>query len=165
MRPQVRLAVQAGQANARRQDAKEKEERQKRNETKGETEKGTKAKGKKTVDGEPSSELPATTKTSNKKGENVPVAQAAPKGKTEFDTLSSRKPKRLNDIVDAPPDMLALLKKNKVLQKTAKGGEVFGKKDVVPPEQKRMMELEREKAIRRYREMKEKRQDGRKREE
>ena len=69
-------------------------------------------------------------------------------------------PKRLNDVVDAPPDMQALLKKNRVLQKTAKGG-VFGKKDGIPLEQKRMMEVEREKAVRRYRELKEKREEGR----
>jgi hypothetical protein len=115
-------------------------------------------KGDKPPEATPPSDPAAATKTTNEK---APTKQTAPKGKTEFDTLSSRKPKRLNDIVDAPPDMLALLKKNKVLRKTEKGGEVFGKKDIVSPEQKRMMEVEREKAVRRYREMKERKQDVR----
>ncbi|KIM20990.1 hypothetical protein M408DRAFT_81193 [Serendipita vermifera MAFF 305830] len=146
MRPQMRLAVQTGQANARRQNAVEKEERAARKEAKStaETQKDTKGK--------------------TQEGSATPLAPPSGKdarGKTEFDSVSSQKPKRLNDIVAAPPDLQALLKKNKVLQKTKKGGEVFGKNDIISPEQKRMMEVEREKAIKRYRELKEKKQDGR----
>jgi hypothetical protein len=82
------------------------------------------------------------------------------KKKTEFDTLSSQVPKRLNDIVDGPPSLDGLLqKKSAALQKNDKTA-AFGKKDVVPPEQRRMMEIEREKAIKRYRELKEQRSRG-----
>lgn len=160
MRPQIRSAVQAGQANARRQDAIEKEERAARKGAKVDTEEEEKQKGSEKEDTATLPDPLTGKKSGDQKGAHTPITQTAPKGKTEFDVTSSRNPKRLNDVVMAPPDMLALLKKNKVLQKT-KDGEVFGKKDIIPPEQKRMMEIEREKAIKRYRELKEKRQDGR----
>lgn len=59
--------------------------------------------------------------------------------------------KRLNDVVEAPPTLTKLPRNvNKVRHSV-----VFRKDDILPPEHRRMMELEREKAIRRYRELKE----------
>ena len=76
-----------------------------------------------------------------------PIPAPAPK-KLEF----AKPPvKRLNDIVEAPP---TLTKHPRNVNKV-RNGVVFGKGDIVPPEHRRMMELEREKAIRRYRELKE----------
>jgi len=59
--------------------------------------------------------------------------------------------KRLNDVVEAPPTLTKLPRNaNKVVHSV-----MFGKHDILPPEHRRMMELEREKAIKRYRELKE----------
>ena len=70
----------------------------------------------------------------------------------EFQTLSTSAPKRLNDIVQAPPEMPRLRGAEKVLGRT--GGSVGKSGGVVSMAQKAMMEEERENAIRRYREMK-----------
>ncbi|KAL0563559.1 hypothetical protein V5O48_018507 [Marasmius crinis-equi] len=67
---------------------------------------------------------------------------------TEFQTLSTSAPKRLNDIVQAPPEMPRLRKAEKIPGGIGKSG------GVVSMAQKAMMEEEREKAIRRYRELK-----------
>ena len=72
---------------------------------------------------------------------------AAPK-KLEFEKAPV---KRLNDIAEAPPT-LTKLPRNASKVRDDVG---FGKGDILPPEHRRMMELEREKAIRRYRELKE----------
>lgn len=87
-------------------------------------------------------------KVDKKEPDTPPPSSPLPPKKTEFDQVPSRK--RLNDIAQAPPN---LKKPPKRVSKESAGA--FGKKDVVPPEQRRMMEVEREKAIRRYREMKE----------
>ncbi|KAF8648985.1 hypothetical protein AX16_006099 [Volvariella volvacea WC 439] len=66
----------------------------------------------------------------------------------EFETLKTSAPRRLNDIVQAPPEIKRLPRGAD--QKTAKSG--VGKHDgVVSMAQKAMMEEEREKAIARYR--------------
>ena len=67
-------------------------------------------------------------------------------------TLSSA-PKRLNDIAQAPPSLHA----GPRLQRKVKDSSTSSSKDdgVVSNAQKRMMELEREKAITRYRALKE----------
>ena len=74
-------------------------------------------------------------------------APAVPK-KLEFDKATV---KRLNDVVEAPPTLTKLPRNVSKVRDSA----VFGKGDILPPEHRRMMELEREKAIRRYRELKE----------
>ncbi|KAK1215250.1 hypothetical protein PQX77_022152 [Marasmius sp. AFHP31] len=70
----------------------------------------------------------------------------------EFQTVSTSAPKRLNDIAQAPPEMPRLRGAEKVLGRT--GGGVGKSGGVVSMAQKVMMEEEREKAIKRYREMK-----------
>lgn len=72
---------------------------------------------------------------------------ASPK-KLDFEKAPT---KRLNDIAKAPPT----LTKHPRNANKMRHSDVFSKNDIVPPEYRRMMELEREKAIRRYRELKE----------
>jgi hypothetical protein len=72
---------------------------------------------------------------------------AAPK-KLEFEKATA---KRLNDVVEAPPTLTKLPRNASKVRNSV----VFGKHDILPPEHRRMMELEREKAIKRYRELKE----------
>jgi hypothetical protein len=76
----------------------------------------------------------------------VPVP-ASPK-KLEFERAST---KRLNDVAEAPPTLTKFPRN----AETVRHSNVFGKDDILPPQYRRMMELEREKAIMRYRELKE----------
>lgn len=66
----------------------------------------------------------------------------------EFQTYSSSAPKRLNDIAQAPPEF-------KKLPRKAPPKASSGPIDIVSQAQKRMMELERDKVIQRYRAFKE----------
>ncbi|KAL0061236.1 hypothetical protein AAF712_011939 [Marasmius tenuissimus] len=128
MRPLVRDAVKTSLAVAR--SAKKQDEVQKA------TKKGKPA--KKTED------------TDDSETPSLPDKHAS-KAK-EFQALSTSAPKRLNDIVQAPPEMPRLRGAEKVLGRTGTG---VGKRGgVVSMAQKVMMEEEREKAIKRYREMK-----------
>ena len=94
---------------------------------------------------------PSNTDTRNISNDTVspkPVPVPALPKKLEFEKAPT---KRLNDIAEAPPTITRLPRNaNKVRR-----SEVFGKNDILPPEHRRMMELEREKAIKRYRELKE----------
>lgn len=83
---------------------------------------------------------------------NDTIVPPAPSKPTKTDFEAAPKTRHLNDIVQAPPSLTKLPRN---AEKKAKSSAAFGKHDVVSPEQKRMMEIEREKAIRRYREMKE----------
>ncbi|KAI3618205.1 hypothetical protein WG66_005614 [Moniliophthora roreri] len=76
----------------------------------------------------------------------------------EFQVLPSSAPKRLNDIVQAPPEMIRL----KNARRSSAAMSIGGKRDgVISMAQKQMMEAEREKAIARYRQLKAaKRKDG-----
>lgn len=77
-----------------------------------------------------------------------PVPAPAPPRKLEFEKAPTR---RLNDVVEAPPTLTSLPRN----ASKARSSDVFGKSDILPPGYRRMMELEREKAIKRYRELKE----------
>ena len=89
----------------------------------------------------------------------------------EFQTTSSSAPRRLNDIAQAPPEFKRLPRgAQKATGGMKKAGSGRDKHDgVLSMAQKLMMEQEREKAIMRYREMKQKRRgeegDGRDRRE
>lgn len=90
---------------------------------------------------------------------------------TEFATISSSAPKRLNDIAQAPPELKApRLKTKNIAVNTGsdsddmedldtaakkRAGSRNSKLDVLSPAQRRMMELERERAVKRYRMLKE----------
>lgn len=90
-----------------------------------------------TVDDEPTS----SSKPSRHTGLDTPK---------EFKRTSSSAPRRLNDIAQAPPE-LPKLKKAAGMTKGKDGG----KEGVLSMAQRAMMEAEREKAIQRYRELKE----------
>lgn len=83
------------------------------------------------------------------------AADAKPRTKAlDFEKYSSSRPKRLNDIAQAPPVLKHLPRGARA--NASSGGKAAGKADsVVSAAQKRMMELEREKAITRYRALRE----------
>ncbi len=91
-------------------------------------------------------------------------AKAKEAGPKDFEKLSTSAPKRLNDIVQAPPNIKQLPRKAKKLaaqggsQKDA-GGQSLSD-GVRSMAQKAMLEEERERAIRLYREMKKGRAAG-----
>ena len=76
----------------------------------------------------------------------------------EFEKVDTSAPKRLNDVAEAPPELKKLPRKAKKLAamgESAKGsGTGSLKEGVLSMAQKAMMEEERERAIRLYREMK-----------
>jgi hypothetical protein len=74
----------------------------------------------------------------------------------EFATTSSAVPRRLNDVVMAPPQLKSL-PRGAAKRALARGGKVDVRAGtgVLSMAQRAMMEVERENAIRRYREMKE----------
>ncbi|KAK7045776.1 hypothetical protein VNI00_007177 [Paramarasmius palmivorus] len=92
-----------------------------------------------------------------------PLSASKHAGKAkEFQTLSSSAPKRLNDIVQAPPDIIRLKNATRRTGGESAGGAIGSKRDgILSMAQKQMMETERAKAIARYRELKAaKRKDG-----
>ena len=89
---------------------------------------------------------------------------------TEFARISSSAPKRLNDVAQAPPELKVSRLKSKIdaisLANDSDGSaepEATAQKrkprnsklDVLTPAQRRLMELERERAVKRYRMLKE----------
>ncbi|KAH9029535.1 hypothetical protein EDB84DRAFT_1496102 [Lactarius hengduanensis] len=72
----------------------------------------------------------------------------------EFATISSARPRRLNDIATAPPE-LKKLPRRRASDLGAKHARTKAVGSVLSMAQRAMMETERENAIRRYREMKE----------
>lgn len=108
----------------------------------------------------------------NEDGEDSSLSRKS-KGKEpvkDFARTSSSKPKRLNDIVHAPPDLkiaprlkrLVAATQDKVKKRSGDddGTEKDEGNGVVSIAQKRMMELERDKAIRHYRALKEAKAKG-----
>lgn len=82
----------------------------------------------------------------------------------DFVRVSSSAPKRLNDIAQAPPELKVAPRLNRLAEKSRnkngqakRGVDADEEEDggVISRQQKRMMELEREKAINRYRALKE----------
>ena len=69
-----------------------------------------------------------------------------------FQTYSASAPRRLNDIVHAPPTLKTLPRKAKVTQESTQKRSL--REGVLSMAQKAMLEEERERAIRLYREMK-----------
>ncbi|KZT23708.1 hypothetical protein NEOLEDRAFT_1136202 [Neolentinus lepideus HHB14362 ss-1] len=92
------------------------------------------------------------TQNKPKQNNNSDIEQTKRKpspSKTEFATLSTSQPKRLNDIAQAPPQFTRVPKTRKVPEESKTY-------NVLSMAQKQMMEEEREKVIKRYRDMKEK---------
>lgn len=94
---------------------------------------------------------PSNTDTLHVSNDTVslkPLPAPTPPRKLEFEKAPTR---RLNDVVEAPPTLTSLPRN----ASKGRSSDVFGKGDILPPGYRRMMELEREKAIKRYRELKE----------
>ncbi|KLO19705.1 hypothetical protein SCHPADRAFT_992650 [Schizopora paradoxa] len=77
----------------------------------------------------------------------------------DFDRLVSSAPKRLNDIVQAPPQ-LSIGSRLKSKSKSSSNSSGDKSDNVISVAQKRMMDLEREKAIARYRALKTSKHDA-----
>lgn len=167
MRHTVKEAMQSSSAKMRRTQKEEKEElAQKKAEKKAAVASSKAAKSTKTSDGSDDDETPPSKsqpkpkpKTEDKSERAVPLHRPESKhdGKAkEFERVSSSAPKRLNDIVQAPPQIKQLPRKAKKL--AAAGGTpktgVSLKDGVLSMAQKAMMEEERDRVIRLYREMK-----------
>jgi hypothetical protein len=181
MRPLVRNAIAA--SSARERKARQDELDAARETEKGKGEKGktaldtsTKSKPssqKRPMDHESEiSDSEDTPLTKHKKGEPKPAKQAAASIKptpsdrsrpTEFTKLSSSAPRRLNDIAQAPPTLSRVPKARKLNHTaftsgdTGKGKKTTKADGVLSMAQRAMMDAEREKAIQRYRELKERR--------
>ncbi|EJD02864.1 uncharacterized protein FOMMEDRAFT_107879 [Fomitiporia mediterranea MF3/22] len=99
------------------------------------------------------------TSTHRRKGKGRQNRSPSP----DFARISSSMPKRLNDVAQAPPELKAAPRLNRLVRKAqaGKSGGMNGREDnveddgIITLQQKRMMELEREKAINRYRALKE----------
>ncbi|EIW58109.1 uncharacterized protein TRAVEDRAFT_64729 [Trametes versicolor FP-101664 SS1] len=165
LRHTVKEAMQSSSAKMRRTQKEEQEElAQKKAEKKAAVASSKAAKSTKTSDGsddddEPPSKLKSKPKPEDKSERAVPLRRPETKhdGKAkEFERVSSSAPKRLNDIVQAPPQIKQLPRKAKKL--AAAGGTpktgVSLKDGVLSMAQKAMMEEERDRVIRLYREMK-----------
>lgn len=169
LRHTVKEAMQSSSAKMRRTQKEEQEElAQKKAEKKAAAASSKVAKSAKTFDGSddeeeeepPSKSTPKSKAKAEDKSERaVPLHRPETKhdGKAkEFERVSSSAPKRLNDIVQAPPQIKQLPRKAKKL--AAAGGTpktgVSLKDGVLSMAQKAMMEEERDRVIRLYREMK-----------
>ncbi|KAF4569883.1 hypothetical protein EYR40_008864 [Pleurotus pulmonarius] len=131
MRPLVKTAMQSSNATLR----------------KARKELPSKKKGKKPAEPESDDDEPPTPAPSSQKHDrNDP-----PK---EFATLSSSAPRRLNDIAQAPPELKALPRAAAMRTKNGDSKRSKVSDNVLSMAQKAMMEEEREKAIKRYRELK-----------
>ena len=141
MRGSVREAMQTSSAVARKAKKEEEVSKGKQQEAKPPQEK-TKGRAKADSDSESEEE----TKQASK-------ARSHPK---EFTTLSTSAPRRLNDIVQAPPEIKKLPRGAKLKTQTVSTSSQSLKDGVLSMAQKAMLEEERERAIRLYREMKQK---------
>jgi hypothetical protein len=141
MRPIIRSAIQASKATVRQSFKAEMKARQR-------------AKALK----QDSSEKAALTSPSNTdEGKSKPkdsassAAEATVASAKEFAKASTSIPRRLNDVVQAPPSLTTLRLSTRKLQQ---GIGASNRGDVLSIAQRSLMEREREKAIQRYRELK-----------
>ena len=148
LRPLVKSAMDAGRASSRRVLQEEIEERK------------AKREAKKTKEATPSSSNTAKqSKTAesdlyaSKTLSKAPPVTQKQTAEKDFASASTSAPKRLNDIAQAPPEFKNL-PRGSVKAKAAGSTLSNSKSDVVSMAQKVMMEQEREKAIKRYRELK-----------
>lgn len=143
MRPLVRTAIQKSSVRER-QERKSSEKAK----TTGDNTESSQSKPSKNNKHSSRNDLPSDT-------DHPPPDKHASKAK-EFKALSTSAPRRLNDIAMAPPDLKKLPRG--VKKDGTKGkGDGLGKAGILSMAQRAMMEVEREKAIVRYRELKERR--------
>ncbi|RPD57212.1 hypothetical protein L226DRAFT_536630 [Lentinus tigrinus ALCF2SS1-7] len=168
MRHSVREAIQTSSARMRQvrkeETASSEKEKEKGRAADGQGRANAKARDKSRAreqsDSDDDSESPRAAKAKAKTKEKTKTKDTEERPR-EFEKVSTSAPKRLNDIVQAPPDIKKLPRKAKKL--AAQGGAALkgdGAKSVTLSEgvrsmaQKAMLEEERERVIRLYREMK-----------
>lgn len=139
MRPLVKSAMQTSSAQSRKVKKSEQEEKAKS--------KLAKSRKSKTAAEEEPGRSPSPPPTPIQKHAGRP---------TEFQKSSSSAPRRLNDIAQAPPEFKKLPRGVKEAENIKQKG-TMGREGVLSMKQKAMMEEEREKAIARYRALKERR--------
>ncbi|KAH9967979.1 hypothetical protein BC827DRAFT_1263734 [Russula dissimulans] len=154
MRPLVRSAMRASAATERKERNAASSNAASSN-TSSTSTSNKPAKRTKTQPQQPSGQPPSSSSTTHKKSTTSrPDYGDRPK---EFATTSSAVPRRLNDVVMAPPQLKSL-PRGAAKHSLAPGGKIHvraGGTGVLSMAQRAMMEVERENAIRRYREMKE----------
>ncbi|TEB27376.1 hypothetical protein FA13DRAFT_1794781 [Coprinellus micaceus] len=151
LRPLVKNAMESGRAVARKAQREEEEAKKDR-----------KGKSKATPSSpEPlpkSKHKPPSTADAVGAQDSKPTSSAKPRKEKDFASAATSAPKRLNDIVQAPPELKKPVVKGAATSTGFKLGKLSAsassKSDVLSMAQKAMMEQEREKAIKRYREMK-----------
>ena len=159
MRPLVRDAIQTSAAVARK--AKKEEDLEREAKRKGKapisfattSSKSAKGKGKADESGEECED--ADELKHSKPAKTQPVGQEKPK---DFATFSASAPRRLNDIAEAPPELKKLPRGAKARKASEVGIKGSGslRDGILSMAQKAMLEEERERVIKAYREMKKK---------
>ncbi|OCH93369.1 hypothetical protein OBBRIDRAFT_316245 [Obba rivulosa] len=150
MRSSVRVAIKSSSAIARR--ARKEEESKKSGQSKVASNAAA-ARSKRSTKS-PEAEEEVITKSA--KGKDIARQDRA----TDFQSLSTSVPRRLNDIVQAPPE-LKKLPRGATKDKAQKHGEGKTlKQGILSMAQKAMLEEERERAVRLYREMKKQKISG-----
>ncbi|KAI0331688.1 hypothetical protein GY45DRAFT_1345206 [Cubamyces sp. BRFM 1775] len=149
MRHSVREAMQSSSAKMRK--ARKEELEEKSTKTTADPKLRSKSRGRGDDDSDDDSDIGRAKPASRHPG----AKDDKPK---DFEKLSTSAPKRLNDIVQAPPDLKKLPRKAKKLAeqggiKKGEGAKTL-REGVLSMAQKAQMEEERERAIRLYREMK-----------
>lgn len=144
MRPLVRTAIQKSSARERQERKSTGKTKTAGNSSESSSQAKTSKGGKSSSRDDEASDTPTQ-----------PLDKHASKAK-EFKAISTSAPRRLNDIAMAPPDLKRLPRG--VKKDGTKGkGDGLGKAGILSMAQRAMMEVEREKAIVRYRELKERR--------
>ncbi|KAH9893568.1 hypothetical protein C8Q73DRAFT_836746 [Cubamyces lactineus] len=149
MRHSVREAMQTSSAKMRK--ARKEELEEKTAKTKADRRSRSKSRGRSDDDSDSDSDDGRAKATSRRPGSK----DDKPK---DFEKVSTSAPRRLNDIVQAPPDLKKLPRKAKKLAeqggaKKSEGAKTL-REGVLSMAQRAQMEEERERAIRLYREMK-----------
>lgn len=170
LRSTVGAASRKAAAHSAEHLRKEREERMAKHEahTSGKG-KGKGKEGEEGMDAEEDDEAAAEATKAAKKEEHRQRAEAALQKKREAVALdfapkrSSSAPKRLNDIVQAPPQLTLPRLSTKLLAKQMDGDSSAGKNSAygklgLSPAQARILEEERERVIKHYREMKARRE-------
>lgn len=140
MRPIIRSAIQASKATVRQSFKAEMKARQRA----------------KALQQDSSGKAALTSPSNADEGKSKPkdsassAADANVASAKEFAKASTSVPRRLNDVVQAPPSLTTLRLSTRKLQQ----GIGASNRDVLSIAQRSLMEREREKAIQRYRELK-----------
>ncbi|THU91438.1 hypothetical protein K435DRAFT_759300 [Dendrothele bispora CBS 962.96] len=162
MRPLVRSAVQSSLAVSRNAERKEREERHNKKQQQKPSKQTTRV-SRKDDDGDDDNDDESSDSNRNPErpaNDNLKHTLSGKPKATEFETYSTSVPRRLNDIAQAPPQLKPVKARGqgKNADHETKTGTRKKNDEVLSMAQRHMMEVEREKAIQRYRELKAKRE-------